>query len=292
MRTTPFTTSFIMPLVATAGLIGTAAPVLAEESEEPLFEVSAFIAGFTAEVFSGESEGGPGETLTYPHEGGGYFWLHDHEWTPWGCNIGVGGEDTQTPGSYVHTNLDTTVFPDSLVIDGQALVSIGSSQGFEGFAEGVGQVTGEFHLHVTQSLLMDYELCCTTLGTISNAALHLRKLVNGNFQPLVSNVQMADQGEACIEATMLLEPGYYQVHFGGYVINDTETVSWGNSSKFDAILDFTPYQPADLTGDGVVDGTDLTRLLGSWGTSASGADINGDGIVDAQDLAILLGAWS
>ena len=45
-------------------------------------------------------------------------------------------------------------------------------------------------------------------------------------------------------------------------------------------------------GDGVVDGTDLTRLLGSWGTSASGADINGDGIVDAQDLAILLGAWS
>jgi hypothetical protein len=48
--------------------------------------------------------------------------------------------------------------------------------------------------------------------------------------------------------------------------------------------------PADLTGDGAVDGADLGSLLGAWGT-AGASDINDDGTVDAADIAILLGAW-
>lgn len=47
--------------------------------------------------------------------------------------------------------------------------------------------------------------------------------------------------------------------------------------------------PADLTGDGVVDGADLGALLGDWGGSAS--DLTGDGVVDGADLGALLGAW-
>jgi len=44
--------------------------------------------------------------------------------------------------------------------------------------------------------------------------------------------------------------------------------------------------------DGIVDGNDLTVVLGSWG-SCSGciADLNDDGIVDGNDLTIVLGAW-
>ncbi|MEE2681871.1 MAG: hypothetical protein VX641_05810 [Planctomycetota bacterium] len=46
----------------------------------------------------------------------------------------------------------------------------------------------------------------------------------------------------------------------------------------------------DLNGDGVVNGMDMTILLGAWGSSGPG-DFNGDGVVDGADLAVLLGQW-
>ncbi len=52
--------------------------------------------------------------------------------------------------------------------------------------------------------------------------------------------------------------------------------------------------PADLNGDGVVDGVDLGTLLGAWGpcpAAACPADFNADGAVDGIDLGFLLGAW-
>lgn len=48
--------------------------------------------------------------------------------------------------------------------------------------------------------------------------------------------------------------------------------------------------PADLTGDGLVNGADLAIVLGNWGGAGLG-DLNGDGEVNAADLAVLLGAW-
>lgn len=54
----------------------------------------------------------------------------------------------------------------------------------------------------------------------------------------------------------------------------------------------TPPCLADLTGDGAVNGADLTVLLGSWGScDGCPADLDGDGAVSAADLTILLGAW-
>ncbi len=54
----------------------------------------------------------------------------------------------------------------------------------------------------------------------------------------------------------------------------------------------TPACPADLTGDGLIDGADLAILLGSWGPcGACAADVVADGVVDGADLAVLLGAW-
>jgi hypothetical protein len=64
--------------------------------------------------------------------------------------------------------------------------------------------------------------------------------------------------------------------------------------SFDAILRVPisgSDSPADLNGDGVVNGADLAILLGAWGGRGL-ADINGDGEVNGADLAILLGAWS
>ena len=54
----------------------------------------------------------------------------------------------------------------------------------------------------------------------------------------------------------------------------------------------TPPCPADLNGDGAVNGSDLTALLGAWGAAnGSNADLNGDGQVNGSDLTALLGAW-
>lgn len=50
--------------------------------------------------------------------------------------------------------------------------------------------------------------------------------------------------------------------------------------------------PADLDGDGLVNGADIAQILGQWNRSAGPEDINGDGIVDGADLTIILGAWT
>jgi plastocyanin len=50
--------------------------------------------------------------------------------------------------------------------------------------------------------------------------------------------------------------------------------------------------PADINGDGAVNGADLAMLLSDWGASGGPSDINRDGIVNASDLAALLGAWT
>lgn len=58
----------------------------------------------------------------------------------------------------------------------------------------------------------------------------------------------------------------------------------------------TPYfcdtasNPADLNGDGRVDGLDLATLLSNWGGAGAG-DVDGDGQIGGSDLAALLGAW-
>jgi len=48
--------------------------------------------------------------------------------------------------------------------------------------------------------------------------------------------------------------------------------------------------PADLNGNGSVDGGDLAMLLGQW-NGAGSADLSSNGVVNGADLAILLGAW-
>jgi hypothetical protein len=73
-----------------------------------------------------------------------------------------------------------------------------------------------------------------------------------------------------------------------------ESVPGAASTPMTLVLNGTvtgaPPVPADLNGDGVVDGNDLGLLLAAWGTRGP-ADLNGDGTVDGNDLGLLLAAW-
>ena len=54
----------------------------------------------------------------------------------------------------------------------------------------------------------------------------------------------------------------------------------------------SPACPADLDGNGFVDGTDLGNLLAAWGQCPGcAADMNDDGFVSGIDLGVMLGAW-
>ena len=53
-----------------------------------------------------------------------------------------------------------------------------------------------------------------------------------------------------------------------------------------------PPCPADLNGDGAVNGADLGLMLGAWGACPGcAADLNADGVVNGADLGLLLGSW-
>ena len=71
-------------------------------------------------------------------------------------------------------------------------------------------------------------------------------------------------------------------------------------TDFDVLLDNisierTTANPADLNGDGIVDGADLAILLAAWGPcppkGACDADLDGNDAIDGADLATLLAAW-
>jgi hypothetical protein len=55
-------------------------------------------------------------------------------------------------------------------------------------------------------------------------------------------------------------------------------------------FDCTVARPADVNGDGVVDGADLSILLGNWGNSGAG-DIDGSGQVNGADLGAMVADW-
>ncbi len=68
----------------------------------------------------------------------------------------------------------------------------------------------------------------------------------------------------------------------------------GRSAPVDmdsATIQLTASNPADLNGDGIVNGADLTLLLSNWGGSGAG-DIDGDGTVSGPDLAAVLAGWT
>lgn len=55
------------------------------------------------------------------------------------------------------------------------------------------------------------------------------------------------------------------------------------------VSDAPPCAPEDFDCSGQIDGSDLSALLGAWGTAEH--DLDGNGTTDGGDLSRLLGAW-
>lgn len=92
-----------------------------------------------------------------------------------------------------------------------------------------------------------------------------------------------------VPSALRLTFSHYAAHLcaGGNTVFGTEAIDLITLQG-----DASPQEPADMSGDGQVDGADLGLLLGEWGTADCLADLNDDGNVDGADLGILLGAWT
>ena len=58
-----------------------------------------------------------------------------------------------------------------------------------------------------------------------------------------------------------------------------------------AVGDVSCHHAPDLNCDEVVDGQDLSLVLGAWGGSERAMDLDGSCTVDGGDLALILGNW-
>jgi len=114
-------------------------------------------------------------------------------------------------------------------------------------------------------------------GTIT-WTLHVNPPI-GALEPQVPDVTMTIPGTTLPQALALYNDGGFS----------TDEIRVGTTWASVLGVATTPC-PADLDGNGIVDGGDLGTLLGQWGTAGT-ADFNGDGTVDGNDLGTLLGGW-
>jgi len=90
----------------------------------------------------------------------------------------------------------------------------------------------------------------------------------------------------------------YQQALRNYVVSPQGLNGVISSADYPAggegrIVKFVPSGsfPADVNGDSIVNGLDLTILLANWGVAGSG-DVDGSGKVDGFDLASVMAAWT
>jgi len=79
---------------------------------------------------------------------------------------------------------------------------------------------------------------------------------------------------------------------------EDQPVSQAEYGVWDADLSATGYMsliPGDVNGDGLVDGADLSTIIGYWGQTGLGrkfGDLNGDGTVEGNDYSEVLSYWN
>jgi hypothetical protein len=125
----------------------------------------------------------------------------------------------------------------------------------------------------------------------SHMGFHARSVTlrHGTGGSLDADVPMALSGNGIWRGVLPARPAGTVVSYSVRAVDAAGNVGDG------PVLTYTEPgdsgNPADLNGDGAVDGVDLTILLAAYGSSRAGPDINGDGIVDGFDLAALLAAY-
>jgi len=90
---------------------------------------------------------------------------------------------------------------------------------------------------------------------------------------------------------MLMEEIYTCAQLGLQMIDEVDALHAYVTKPFQNAPPTGAPCAADLSGNGVVEGTDLAMILGQWMSTDSFTDLNGDGITDANDLTIVLGSW-
>ncbi len=272
-------------------------PLEAEDQTEPIFNTSAFIAVMNAEGRFGPSDAPLEGSWSYPAEPGESFVVHDIADTPVEFEEeGFGpGANTNTSHFGCLAEVDDTTVRISMMCQSD------NETGSDPLPYMTStHVSGEYHLHITEPAEVNFEFCGFTDGVSTQSKLSLKKLTNGNWdtEALAEQHLLSAAGSSCTSGTLELEPGTYQFYFMNYAHVASQT---GFPSTKSALaltvgeLEITPLvvqNPADINGDGKVDGIDLGRILGAWGSTAGGGDVNGDGVTDGQDLAIILGSWT
>ena len=271
----------------------TAIAMMTSARGDATFDVAIFAVGIDGQGFVGDEATEKGSEWSFNPSGSGPIFHFDvddapidmEEWT----NGSLGGA-SHGRGIFEHQITDTVL---RFSANASALAA-GVEPGE--YAESYAQVHGEYHLSIDEASTIEYDLCIDTEGDITLGQLHIRKLVNSQFQAVVSHSLLPDVGLDCSSDEIEVEAGYYQVYFSAYVHIDNDLQGddlwvFGQSNAA-ARLEIQPLpNPADINGDGIVDGADLARVLGAWGTDAPGGDVNGDGIVDGADLALVLANW-
>lgn len=139
-------------------------------------------------------------------------------------------------------------------------------------------------------------------GELGSGYFPVETIIHDQYQNFVRNWNDYDTYVTGIkydrEVTIDLAPGIYQVRTNTAIISSPESygivglpMEHHVTSRCNVDLECIWFRASDINGDYQVNGSDLTILLGDWGTSSERADIDGSGLVDGADLTILMGDW-
>jgi hypothetical protein len=198
--------------------------------------------------------------------------------------IRIGGGLHAEPGSTILSNLVVLGSSDGSHRGGALLVSGGEAT-VEGcvFEGGLASMGGGIGIHEGGLVLVD-------------------SIVRGNVAVLGGGLHV-EAGEALLISSSIVanladtSGGGIFVESDASSCNLISTMVCGNAPE-DAVGSVVHLDEpescecrADLNGDGVVDGADLSALMAEWGASDSDVDLDFNGVVDGSDLARLVGAW-
>jgi hypothetical protein len=167
----------------------------------------------------------------------------------------------------------------------------------DGVTSLTGVVTGELAVQV---VVLEQDLGILTMPAIFPIQASLVENENGAEMLLQSSLDLAQAIPAAdtpfenlaFELPTIVPPGEF-----ASVLVSGNTDEGTISGLFSLVMIADADNPVcsedpDLNGDGVVDGIDLTILLGDWSAPGGPADINCDDIVNGFDLSLLLAFWT
>ena len=200
------------------------------------------------------------------------------------------GGQTSSRAIFVADQTDTTM---SLLMGGRSYASMPLATPGHYVANML--VEGHVDIAIDHPTTLHHETCIYATTFYSNGILEIQRLTAAGEESLDLFQNYQGNNVICQDGSIELEPGEYRISY--FAIASGVSSGWNPSTKdvqtfIETRLEFVPLpKPGDVTGDGIVDGADLARVLDSFGTSATGGDLNGDGIVDGADVAIVLAHW-